>query len=37
VVPLRSEGRGELVMGTWVAFVIAVSSLMLLKMFVFQF
>jgi hypothetical protein len=25
------------VMGTWVAFVIAVSSLMLLKMFVFQF
>jgi hypothetical protein len=26
-----------LAMGTWVAFVIGVSSLLLLKMFVFQF
>ena len=37
MVPLRSEGGGELVMGTWVAFVIGVSSLLLLKMFVPQF
>jgi hypothetical protein len=38
VAPLEVRGRrGELAMGTWVAFVIGVSSLLLLKTFVFQF
>jgi hypothetical protein len=37
VVLLRSWDGEELAMGTWAAFVIGASSLLLLKMFVFQF
>jgi hypothetical protein len=33
----RSEDRGDLAMGDWVAFAIAVSGVLLLKMFLPQF